>query len=52
VFVDGKCIGGGSDTVQLFKTGQLEEILKSDSPSGAENNGKSSGMGENPQEFC
>jgi hypothetical protein len=31
VFVDGKCIGGGSDTVKMYKTGKLEEILKSDS---------------------
>jgi len=30
VFVDGKCIGGGSDTVQLFKSGKLEEILSQD----------------------
>jgi len=27
VFIDGKCIGGGSDTVQLFKNGQLEQML-------------------------
>jgi len=27
VFVDGKCIGGGSDTVKLFKEGKLEQIL-------------------------
>ncbi|ODM97118.1 Glutaredoxin-2, mitochondrial [Orchesella cincta] len=28
VFVDGKCIGGGSDTVQLYQNGKLEEILR------------------------
>ncbi|OXA61034.1 glutaredoxin [Folsomia candida] len=44
VFVDGKCIGGGSDTVQLFKTGRLEEILKSESVPLGE-----SGRGENPR---
>jgi len=27
VFIDGKCIGGGTDTVQLYKSGKLEEIL-------------------------
>jgi len=31
VFIDGKCIGGGSDTVQLFKNGQLEQMLSQDS---------------------
>jgi len=28
VFIDGKCIGGGSDTVQLFKSGQLQKMLE------------------------
>jgi len=27
VFVDGKCIGGGSDTVQLLKSGELSRML-------------------------
>jgi len=27
VFVDGKCIGGGSDTVQLQKSGELVKML-------------------------
>lgn len=30
VFVDGKCIGGGSDTQKLFKEGKLEQILSQD----------------------
>jgi len=31
VFIDGKCIGGGSDTVNLFKTGRLETMLSQES---------------------
>jgi len=27
VFVNGQCIGGGSDTVNMYKTGNLEKIL-------------------------
>jgi len=30
VFIDGKCIGGGSDTVKMFKSGKLVEILSQD----------------------
>ena len=30
VFIDGKCIGGGSDTVNMFKSGKLVEILSQD----------------------
>jgi len=28
VFVDGDCIGGGSDTVSMFKKGSLQKLLK------------------------
>lgn len=28
VFVDGDCIGGGSDTVSMFKRGSLQKLLK------------------------
>lgn len=28
VFINGTCIGGGSDTVQLFKSGQLQKMLE------------------------
>ena len=31
VFVDGQCIGGGSDTVKMYKTGTLEKILSAES---------------------
>jgi glutaredoxin len=31
VFVDGQCIGGGSDTVKMYKTGTLEKILSDES---------------------
>jgi len=27
VFVDGKCIGGGSETVEMHKSGLLKEML-------------------------
>ncbi len=27
VFVDGNCIGGGTDTVEMYKTGQLEQVI-------------------------
>jgi len=28
VFVDGQCIGGGSDTISMFKQGSLQKLLK------------------------
>ncbi|CAL8138680.1 unnamed protein product [Orchesella dallaii] len=28
VFIDGTCIGGGSDTVALFKSGKLQKMLE------------------------
>ncbi|CAL8111735.1 unnamed protein product [Orchesella dallaii] len=49
VFVDGKCIGGGSDTVQLYRNGQLEEILRKGSVETIDTNESDRGSGE---KFC
>jgi len=45
VFVDGVCIGGGSDTVKLYEDGKLEEILRQTSTEAICSSDRSKNMG-------
>ncbi|XP_053369491.1 glutaredoxin 2 isoform X2 [Clarias gariepinus] len=48
VFINGECIGGGSDTRQLHEQGKLLPLIKKCNPCCLNNAAEGSGSGQNP----